>query len=96
MVSAGVKNILDIPRTIEYLETEGVPIITYGSKFFPAFFSPSSGIESPLSMDTIVDIAEVLYARKKLNLQNGVLVAVPNEESGDGKIIEDAIKRALQ
>lgn len=57
VVSAGVKNILDISRTLEYLETEGVAVVTYGSKFFPAFFATSSGIASPLSLDKIEDIA---------------------------------------
>jgi pseudouridylate synthase len=96
VVSAGVKNILDIPRTLEFLETEGVPVITYGSKYFPAFFSPSSGVESPFSLDSIADIARVLAVRKQLNLQNGVLVGVPADETPDGAIIESAIKRALR
>lgn len=77
VVSAGVKNILDISRTLEYLETEGVPVITYGSKYFPGFFSPSSGIESPFSLDSISDIAKVVAARKQLKLQNGILIGVP-------------------
>ena len=49
VVSAGVKSILDIPRTLEYLETKGVPAITYQSKYFPSFFSSSSGILSPFT-----------------------------------------------
>jgi pseudouridine-5'-phosphate glycosidase len=77
VISAGVKNILDIPRTLEYLETEGVPVITYGSKYFPGFFSPSSGIESPFTLNSIPEIAKVLAVRKQLNLQNGVLVGIP-------------------
>lgn len=83
VVSAGVKNILDIQRTLEYLETEGVPVVTYGSKYFPAFFAPSSGLLSPISFDSIDDIADMLLVRKKLNLQNGVLVTVPNQDTGD-------------
>ena len=83
VVSAGVKNILDISRTLEYLETEGVPVVTYGSKYFPAFFAPSSGIESPISFDNISEIASMLEIRKRLNLQNGVLVTVPNQDTGD-------------
>jgi pseudouridine-5'-phosphate glycosidase len=61
VVSAGVKSILDIPRTLEYLETEGVPVITYGSEWFPAFFSASSGIKSPTTMYSTLDIAKVLF-----------------------------------
>ncbi len=96
VVSAGVKNILDIPRTLEYLETEGVPVITYSSKYFPGFFSPSSGVLSPFSLDSLPDIAKVLAARKHLNLQNGVLIGVPAEESADAAVIEAAINRALK
>lgn len=81
VVSAGVKNILDIPRTLEYLETEGVPVVTYGSKHFPAFFAPSSGIQSPISLDSLEDIAEMLLMRRKLHLENGILVAVPNQDT---------------
>lgn len=81
VVSAGVKNILDIPRTLEYLETEGVPVVTFGSKYFPAFFAPSSGIVSPLTIDKIEDIAEMLLAQRKLGLQTGILVAVPNPDT---------------
>ena len=96
VVSAGVKNILDIPRTLEYLETEGVPVITVGSKYFPAFFAPSSGIVSPMSVDKIEDIAEILLAQKKLGLQTGTLVAVPNPDTANADKIEKAIQRALQ
>jgi pseudouridine-5'-phosphate glycosidase len=45
VISAGVKSILDIPRTLEYLETQGVPVATYGSDEFPAFYLPSSGLK---------------------------------------------------
>lgn len=95
VVSAGVKNILDIPRTLEYLETEGVPVITYGSKFFPGFFQPSSGLESPFTLNSLTEIADVLAVRKQLNLQNGVLIGVPAEESEDSALIEASINRAL-
>jgi pseudouridine-5'-phosphate glycosidase len=84
VVSAGVKNILDIPKTLEYLETEGVPVVTYGSKYFPAFFAASSGIVSPISIDKIEEIADMLVVHKKLGLQNGTLVAVPNQDTQDG------------
>ena len=81
VISAGVKNILDIPRTLEYLETEGVPVITYSSTYFPAFFAPSSGIISPISSNNIDEIAKMLVVHKKLGLQNGTLVAVPNQDT---------------
>ena len=56
-------------------------MVTYGSKFFPAFFAPSSGITSPMSFDKIEDIAEMLLVQKKLGLQTGTLVAVPNQDT---------------
>ena len=96
VVSAGVKSILDIPRTLEYLETEGVPVITYGSEQFPAFYSPNSGIKSPLSLNSIRDIAQVLYTHKQLQLQNGILVGVPPADSGKGQLIEQSIEKALR
>lgn len=71
-------------------------MVTYGSKFFPAFFAPSSGHLSPLSFNNISDVAEMLLMHKKLNLQNGVLVAVPNEDTADGERIQNAIEVALK
>ena len=62
VVSAGVKSILDIPRTLEYLETKGVPVMTYQSKNFPAFFSASSGIPSPFTILSTEEAAEVIYS----------------------------------
>ena len=53
VVCAGAKSILDIPRTLEYLETLGVPVISYGTDYFPAFFNPSSGLKSQCRMVTI-------------------------------------------
>ena len=52
VVSAGVKSILDIPKTLEYLETEGVPVITFNSDDFPAFYTERSGVRTPFRLDT--------------------------------------------
>jgi len=52
VVCAGVKSILDIARTLEYLETQGVPVVSYQTNDFPAFFSPTSGLPSPARLDT--------------------------------------------
>ena len=62
VVSAGVKSILDIGRTLEVLETQGVPAITLGAAEFPAFYSRSSGFASPLSVATSTEAARVLHA----------------------------------
>ena len=71
-------------------------MVTYGSKYFPAFFAPSSGLISPISYSSIEDIAEMLLIRKRLNLQNGVLVTVPNQDTADAELIEKAIQTALK
>lgn len=61
VVCAGVKSILDIGRTLEYLETQGVTIASYGgSKQFPAFFTPESGYEAPYSVSNALDAAKLI------------------------------------
>lgn len=77
VVCAGAKAILDIPKTLEYLETHGVPVITYGQDDFPAFWSRSAGIKSPLRMDDANLIAKSAQMRARLGLSGGQLVANP-------------------
>ena len=77
VVAAGAKAILDIPKTLEVLETHGVPVIAYGQTDFPAFWSRSSGIPAPLSMTTPAQIAAAHLMRARLNLAGGQLVANP-------------------
>ncbi|WP_424951620.1 pseudouridine-5'-phosphate glycosidase [Deinococcus sp.] len=81
VVSAGVKSILDIGLTLEYLETLGVPVITFGSAEYPAFYSRSSGFASPLSVETPEQAAAVLRAKWELcdpaGMAGGVLLANP-------------------
>ena len=77
VVSAGVKSILDIGLTLEYLETMGVPVISYGQDAFPGFYSRNSGFNSPSRSDTPKDIASILYAKWQLGMQGSVLVANP-------------------
>ena len=84
VVSAGVKSILDIPRTLEYLETKGVPVMTYQSENFPAFFSASSGIKSPFIIQNPNEAAEIIYSHLQLGLENGLLIGVPNNEPAEG------------
>eukprot|EP00698_Gefionella_okellyi_P005506 TRINITY_DN1502_c0_g1_i9.p1 TRINITY_DN1502_c0_g1~~TRINITY_DN1502_c0_g1_i9.p1 ORF type:complete len:434 (+),score=92.52 TRINITY_DN1502_c0_g1_i9:84-1385(+) len=98
VVCAGVKSLLDIPRTLEYLETQGVGVITYRSKEFPAFFTPHSGCESPLSASSTGDIAAMLDASARLGLQSSVVVAVPIREAdaADAATAEQAIQTALR
>ena len=77
VVAAGAKAILDLPKTLEVLETLGVPVIAYGQDDFPAFWSRSSGLKSPLRMDSASDIAAAHKMRATLGLPGGQLVANP-------------------
>ncbi|XP_042416830.1 pseudouridine-5'-phosphate glycosidase-like isoform X2 [Zingiber officinale] len=98
VISAGVKSILDIPRTLEYLETQGVTVAVYQSNDFPAFFSGSSGCKAPCRLDTPEQCARLIYANMKLGLGSGMLIAVPapEEHVAAGNAIESAIKKALE
>ena len=77
VVCAGAKALLDLPRTLEYLETRGVPVIGYGTDDFPAFWSRASGLPAPLRLDTPQAIADLIRAKRDLGLEGGVLVANP-------------------
>ena len=77
VVAAGAKAILDLPKTLEVLETHGVPVIAYGQDDFPAFWSRSSGLKAPLRMDTAAEIAAAQRMRARLGLAGGQLVANP-------------------
>nr|CAD6414467.1 pseudouridine-5'-phosphate glycosidase [Rhizobium sp. Q54] len=77
VVCAGAKAILDIPKTLEVLETRGVPVVTCGADDFPAFWSRSSGLPSPLRLDRPEQIAAFQQARQALGVEGGMLVANP-------------------
>ncbi len=77
VVSAGVKSLLDIGRTLEVLETLGVPVITIGSNDFPSFYSRSSGFRSPLRLDGAAEVAATMRAKWDLGLAGGLVVANP-------------------
>lgn len=77
VVSAGAKAILDLPKTLEVLETLGVPVIALGQDAFPAFWSRDSGLPAPLRMDSAAEIAAAHVMRARLGLPGGQLVANP-------------------
>lgn len=77
VVCAGAKAILDLPRTLEVLETLGVPVIAYGQDTLPAFWSSSSELTAPLRMDSAAQIAQAHLIRANLGLAGGQLVANP-------------------
>jgi pseudouridylate synthase len=98
VVSAGVKSILDIGRTLEYLETLGVPVIGYNSDEFPAFFTRESGYKVNYRINSAREIAEVIKTKWNLGLKGGVLIAnpIPEEYSIDKKESDSAIEKAIQ
>ncbi|KAK2641220.1 hypothetical protein Ddye_022983 [Dipteronia dyeriana] len=98
VISAGVKSILDIPRTLEYLETQGVCVAAYKTHEFPAFFTESSGCKVPCRVDSPEDCARLIDVNMKLKLGSGILIAVPipKEHATSGSLIESAIQSALK
>lgn len=80
VVSAGAKSILDIPSTLEYLETFGVPVIGYKSEYFAAFYTASSGIPLEMVMNTPEAVARFLHVKWALGLRGGVLISNPVQE----------------
>lgn len=100
VVSSGVKSILDIPRTLEFLETHGVMVCTYNSpnSEFPAFYTRSSGTKALYNFTDVNDIAISIKANDDLNLKSGVLIGVPipEEFAMDSAVINEAISNALK
>jgi pseudouridine-5'-phosphate glycosidase len=97
VVSAGVKSILDIGLTLEYLETLGVPIVTYGQDDFPAFYSRKSGYKSPLQLNSPIEIANLLHTKWRMNLEGSVLIANPISEADEVpfEVMEKYIQQGL-
>ena len=100
VISAGVKSILDIGLTLEYLETMGIPVVTWGQDAFPSFYSRESNFPSPLRLNNADAIAALLHAKWRLGLNGSVLIAnpVPSDWEIPAETMEahilDAIKAA--
>ena len=96
VVCAGAKAILDLPATLEYLETMGVPVIGYGTDEFPAFTSRKSGLPVSLRLDSPQDVVEFAKTHWELGLQSAVLVCQPlsSEEEIPPEKIDGAIQQA--
>ena len=97
VVSAGAKSILDIPRTLESLESHGVCVLAYGVDDFPAFFTRDSGALAPARVDTPAEAAAVAHSQRGLGLESGMLVGVPipTEAEAEGSLVQAAIDQAL-
>lgn len=98
VVSAGVKAILDIPKTLEYLETVGVPVLGYRTDAFPAFYSRESGEKVHQRVDGPDEVAAILKAKWGFGLAGGVLLAnpIPEAEQLEFGHMEEVINRALR
>ncbi|GMH70552.1 hypothetical protein TrST_g14041 [Triparma strigata] len=92
--SAGVKSILDVPRTLEFLETHGVTVGVYQSDEFPAFFSPKSGCKAPIVFETYREVAEAIRANQKLYLDGGFLLTCPNPKPLEN--VDSAVETAVR
>ncbi|MGA7730963.1 MAG: pseudouridine-5'-phosphate glycosidase [Chloroflexia bacterium] len=98
-VCAGAKSVLDLPATLEWLETHGVPVLGYRTDLFPAFYTRTT--EPPIPVDAQVnspeEVAEIYRMRLRLKLEGGVLVcqSLPEESALDNALVESAIQDAL-
>ena len=98
VVCAGAKSILDLGLTLEYLETHGVPVIGYGTKELPAFYSRHSGFSVDYEIDTPEEVAAAFRTQQELGLKGGMLVTnpIPEEYALDGDAINAAIDEAVK
>lgn len=97
VVCAGAKAILDLPATLEWLETHGVTVIGYGADEFPAFYSRQSGLPVDVRVDSAAEVAAIVRAKRQLGMQNGLLVCVPVPAEAElpAPVVEPAIEQAL-
>jgi Uncharacterized enzyme involved in pigment biosynthesis len=98
VVCAGIKSILDIPRTLEFLETQGVPVIGYRTDEFPAFYTTSSGYSVQSRMNSVEEIARYIKVKWGIGLGGGLVIANPvlPEDAMDEVVIEEAITKSLK
>ena len=98
VVCAGAKAILDLPLTLEVLETHGVPVVGYRCANFPAFYTRDSGLPLDVRCDQPADVAAILRARETLGFHTGTLIAtpVPAEHELPAEVAEKAIAQALE
>lgn len=98
VICAGAKAILDLPRTMEYLETKGVPVIGFKTDVLPAFFSAKSDIQLVERADSAEEIAKIIVAKDQLEMSGGLLVVnpIPEEFSLDHEYIDHVIEEAVK
>ncbi len=98
VICAGAKAILDLPKTLEVLETKGVPVLGYQTKELPAFYTRTSGLKVDYALKDAEDAANIVKAKRDFGLDGGILITnpIPEEYSMDPAEINAAIDRALQ
>ena len=98
VVCAGAKAILDLPRTLEYLETKGVPVVGYQTDYLPAFYTRTSEYKLNLRSDSTAEIADMMHYQNELGLTAGILVANPIPEADEipHEEIDSIITQALK
>lgn len=98
VVCAGAKSILDLPRTLEYLETMGIPVLGYGTHEFPAFYTRSSGLTVDYQVDTPAEVARILHHKWTMGLEGGVIIAnpVPQPYAMEVTRMEQVVAQAIQ
>jgi len=98
VVCAGAKSILDLGLTLEYLETHGVPVIGFGTKELPAFYTRHSGFSVDYRIDTVEELAKAFKVQHELELRGGMLVTnpIPEEYSMPADVINAAIDQAIR
>lgn len=97
VVCAGAKAILDLPLTLEYLETMGVPVLGFKTEELPAFYTAHSGLKVDYAIESYEEAALIIAQKRKNNLTGGILITnpIPEEYAMDDKIINNAIEKAL-
>lgn len=97
VICAGAKAILDLPKTLEVLETKGVPVLGYGTDELPAFYTRKSGLAVDYNVKSPEEAAKIIKEKRELKLDGGVLITnpIPEEDSMDADAINAVIDKAL-
>ena len=98
VVCAGAKAILDLPLTLEYLETMGVPVLGFKTEELPAFYTSHSGLKVDYKVDSALEMAKIIKEKRENNLKGGILLTnpIPEEYAMDKETIDNAIETALK
>jgi pseudouridine-5'-phosphate glycosidase len=97
IICAGAKSILDLGKTLEYLETQGVPVIGYQTDTLPAFYSASSPLAIPMQLNTIYEIAALAISQQQLAINSGMVICnpIPKEDEIPFNIIQSMLEQCL-